>query len=304
MLNSLKDISNETLVSKLKSLKTSENYAVAEIILYLSEIDLRKLYRELGYSSLFSYCTECLGYSESAAYRRIQAARSLDKSPEIYDLIKSGRLSLCAVAEISKVKEESNKKELLKVSEGKSKREVQVLTAKYQPAIKPKKELIRAKKVILSNEPDLFNQAERKEETEESFTISIEVDKEFMALFNEVKAMIGHVPAREIFRRTLKEFHSKRNVIKRRVKIRGKESRYIPKADKIAVFENDNKQCRYISPDGKRCSEKHGLEIDHIKPYATGGSRDISNLRLLCKSHNLYMAEKAFGSENMQRYFK
>jgi 5-methylcytosine-specific restriction endonuclease McrA len=304
MLNSLKDISNETLVSKLKSLKASENYAVAEIILYLSELDLRKHYRELGYSSLFSYCTESLGYSESAAYRRIQAARSLDKSPEIYDLIKSGKLSLCAVAEIAKVKEESDKKQLLKVSEGKSKREVQLLTARFQPAKKPKKELIRAKKVILSNEPDLFNQAERKEETEESFTISIEVDKEFMALFNEVKAIIGHVPVREIFRRTLKEFHSKRNVIKRRVKIRGKESRYIPKADKITVFENDNKQCSYISPEGKRCSEKHGLEIDHIKPYATGGSRDLSNLRLLCKSHNLYMAEKAFGTQKIQQHFK
>ena len=77
MLVSLKNITNEILVANLKSMKDKENATLAEIVHYLSELDCRQIYRDLGYSSLFSFCTEGLGYSESSASRRIQAARSL-----------------------------------------------------------------------------------------------------------------------------------------------------------------------------------------------------------------------------------
>lgn len=301
MLKSLENISDTDLIASLKSMNSSENEALAEIILYLSEVDSRKIYRELGHSSLFSYCIQALGYSESAAWRRIQVARCLKSNPEIYQSIRTGRLSFCALVEICKVKEEASKQELFKASEGKSKREVQVLTAKYQPAVLPKREVIKAKKVIEVR--DLFSQ-ESMAPTKEVFSITMEVDKDFMNLLDEVKAMIGHVPTSEVFRRTLKEFHSKRNVLKRKGEVKeNSRTRYIPKASKLAVIEKDKGQCSFVSSDGRRCTEKHGLEIDHIKPYAIGGSRDVSNLRLLCKAHNLLMAEKAFGKDKIQQYF-
>ena len=133
MLKSLQNISTSELISALKSMNNSENKTLAEVVLYLSEIDSRRAFVEFGYSSLFCYCTEALGYSESAAWRRILVARSLKANPDIYESISSGKLSLCALVEICKVKEEQSKQELLKASEGKSKREVQALTAKYQP---------------------------------------------------------------------------------------------------------------------------------------------------------------------------
>src|SRR5690606_20035364 len=114
MLKNLSELTNALLVEKLKSFRSRENHILAEIILYLSELDSRRYYRELGYSSLFSYCTKELGYSESAAYRRIQAARTLRTNPEVYQNIKEAKLSLSAIAEISKLKEEAPKEELLK----------------------------------------------------------------------------------------------------------------------------------------------------------------------------------------------
>ncbi len=303
MLLSLSEISNENLISKLKEFKDTENLSVANIIYYLSELDNRGLYRDLGYSSLFSYCTDALGYSESAAYRRVQAARFLKTNPEIYESIKTGKLSLSAVSEIAKIKEANAKMELLKASEGKSARVVQAMAAKFQAPVKSKRETIRAKQVVTSDEPTLFSLQKPIAQTQESYSITIEVDKDFMNLLNETKALIGHRPTSEVFRKTMAEFVDKRTQIKRRVAIKAPvNSRFIPKSVKLLVMDRDNKQCSFVSSDGKRCTEKHSLEFDHKVPYAVGGTNGTENIRLLCKAHNLLHAERFFGKDKVSSY--
>ena len=54
-------------------------------------------------------------------------------------------------------------------------------------------------------------------------------------------------------------------------------------------------RCEFVSLKGIRCSQTAHLEIDHIRPWALGGSsKDIQNLRYLCKVHNLFFAEQYF----------
>jgi len=43
-----------------------------------------------------------------------------------------------------------------------------------------------------------------------------------------------------------------------------------------------------------------GLEIDHVRPYAKGGSSGEENLRVLCRGHNLLAARREFGAEFMR----
>ena len=45
------------------------------------------------------------------------------------------------------------------------------------------------------------------------------------------------------------------------------------------------------------------LQVDHIRPYALGGASSVENLRLLCPSHNLFMAEKVFGQDYIRGHF-
>ncbi len=308
MLSLLSEISNEKLVAKLNEFKDTENHTVANIVYYLSELDNRRLYRDLGYSSLFSYCTDALGYSESAAYRRVQAARFLRTNPEIYDSIKSGKLSLSAVAEIAKIKENTAKNELLKKSEGKSVRAVQVLVANYQTPVKSKRETIRiknviAKSVMVSDEPTLFSPQVDSIQTKETYSITLEVDKDFMNFLNEAKALMGHRPTSEVLRKTMSEFVERRTTIKRKVaEATPINSRSIPKSVKLSVMHRDEKQCTFVSKDGKRCTEKHALQFDHKVPYAVGGSNSRDNIRLLCKAHNLLQAERFFGKEKIAAY--
>ncbi len=132
-------------------------------------------------------------------------------------------------------------------------------------------------------------------------------------MFSEVKELAGHQPTSELFRKTLKEYIAKRKTFKRQVNKNPKStditktdkpraSRFIPKSLKVAVRSRDNNQCSFVSEEGIRCTERHGLEFDHCIPYAAGGSTDFNNLRLLCKAHNLLMAERLFGKEKMQRH--
>ena len=64
-------------------------------------------------------------------------------------------------------------------------------------------------------------------------------------------------------------------------------SRAIPAAAKRQVWERDQGCCSYVDRDsGRRCGSRHRLQIDHVLPYALGGSAEPDNLRLLCAAHH------------------
>ncbi len=66
-------------------------------------------------------------------------------------------------------------------------------------------------------------------------------------------------------------------------------SRAIPVAVRRQVWERDRGCCSYVDRDsGRRCGSRHLLEIDHVVPYALGGSGEPDNLRLLCAAHHRY----------------
>ncbi|MBI4403945.1 MAG: HNH endonuclease [Deltaproteobacteria bacterium] len=71
-------------------------------------------------------------------------------------------------------------------------------------------------------------------------------------------------------------------------------SRYIPQRLKNEVWKKDQGRCSYVSTAGHRCEERGFLQIDHIEPWAFGGSSTLDNLRLLCFRHNQLMAERYF----------
>ncbi len=79
-------------------------------------------------------------------------------------------------------------------------------------------------------------------------------------------------------------------------------SRYIPAAVKRAVCERDQYQCTFVTEEGRRCSEREGLEFHHHKPYGRGGDHSVDNVHLVCRCHNSYLAEQDYGKDVMKRY--
>jgi hypothetical protein len=62
------------------------------------------------------------------------------------------------------------------------------------------------------------------------------------------------------------------------------------------VWERDRGRCTFVAENGHRCGERRFLEFDHVEPVARGGRATENNLRLRCRAHNQYEAERTFGA--------
>lgn len=80
-----------------------------------------------------------------------------------------------------------------------------------------------------------------------------------------------------------------------------KPSRYIAADVRERVFEKAEYRCEYRSPEGRRCSARTGLEIEHTRPFAVFQSHEETDLRLYCRAHNQLAAEQYFGREYIKR---
>ena len=78
-------------------------------------------------------------------------------------------------------------------------------------------------------------------------------------------------------------------------------SRHIPNDVRRQVLERDDARCTFVSADGRRCEERGWLELHHDHPYARGGTSTLGNIRVLCASHNRWLAERDYGQAFVQR---
>jgi 5-methylcytosine-specific restriction endonuclease McrA len=69
----------------------------------------------------------------------------------------------------------------------------------------------------------------------------------------------------------------------------------ISRATRREVLERDGLRCSFRSADGVQCDARGWLEDDHIHPRARGGDSVAGNVRFLCRAHNLWAAERAYG---------
>ena len=106
-----------------------------EILVHLVEVECRKLHLSLGYPSVFEYCTRHLGYSSSAAGRRIHAARCIRDFPEVYGLLEKNEVNLSSVSLVASILTKTNKDDLLSRIRNKSQKEVEGIVADYRPPV-------------------------------------------------------------------------------------------------------------------------------------------------------------------------
>jgi len=76
--------------------------------------------------------------------------------------------------------------------------------------------------------------------------------------------------------------------------------RHVPAEVKRAVWERDGGRCTFVSESGRRCPARTHLEFDHMDEVARGGRASVGRIRLRCRAHNQYVAERTFGAEFMR----
>ena len=90
----LNGFSSEKIVAHLYELRRQERGLLVEFLWFLSEIERRGAVLEMGFSSTFVFCTDYLGLTKGAAYRRTKGAKLLGRFPLAEEYLKDGRLSL------------------------------------------------------------------------------------------------------------------------------------------------------------------------------------------------------------------
>lgn len=102
-------LKNHELDQKLKRLAKQEREHLREVIEHIHEAEVRGLYLDFEFPSLFAYLVKSCGFSTGGAQRRIDAARLLAAEPKLGEKIESGEINLGQITILQKTIREKNK---------------------------------------------------------------------------------------------------------------------------------------------------------------------------------------------------
>jgi 5-methylcytosine-specific restriction endonuclease McrA len=334
----LSSLSDSELIERLEHLVRTESATTENIIRHLAEMDIRRLYAKLGYSSLFDYAVRGLGYSSSSAMRRIKAARAGARLPRVFDSLEGGTLSLAALEVCAELLVSDDGAEVLTGILGKSRAEAERVAAKYRPLesikLKDRVELLGTGESVKRAQQEMFENPEgnsnyfRGGSETPTYRVAFAASAEFMEVLGQAQALMfggkrEDVLLEHVLREALECYldkHSaqrrreRREALRARKKLNAKvdtgvpdkpkppkpRTRHIPICVRDEVLERDGYQCSYVGANGVRCQCRDGLELDHIMPYACGGESTVENLRVLCSAHNLLAEVERFGAGFVQ----
>jgi 5-methylcytosine-specific restriction endonuclease McrA len=312
-------LSDELLSRDLDTCFARDHETTAALLARIAEFDERKLYLPAGYPSMLAYCVERGHYTEQAAYKRIFAARAARRFPAIFDAIAGGRLHLSAVVLLARHLTENTAEELLSAATHKTKAEIeQMLAARF-----PASEVLTWVAVpAAQNVPPLSCQlspgkAARVHEVHkvtplstESYAVQFTMSQGAREKLRYVQALLGHRVApgdlAQVFEQALDALIPQIEKQKFAATDRPRRShgsanpRRVPAHVKRAVWQRDEGRCTFVSDDGHRCQADTNLEFDHVTEVARGGEATVDGIRLLCRAHNQFAAERTFGAEFMR----
>jgi hypothetical protein len=332
---SLSHVRDAELLRDLAGLVAQDRATTATLLAHIAEVDVRRLYVPAGYPSMHAYCVDELRLSEDAAKRRIQAARAARQFPTIFHELAEGRLHLTGVCLIAPHLSMENARALIGSASNKRKIEIEELLARHfqlpegrvrsitpvhseiqQPASaqsgdEPATEGSTLGEGALAHLPELQNVTPAA--TPERSLLQIIIAKTTSEKLRHAQDLLSHAVPRGDVAQVLDRALDALIVQLEKRKFGGAKTRHsqqrttavrmrcIPSHIRRAVWERDHGQCAFVSADGTRCKARKLLEFDHIEPVGRGGQATVANMRLRCRAHNQYEAERAFGSDFMRR---
>jgi 5-methylcytosine-specific restriction endonuclease McrA len=304
----------------IKSLEIMQKYEQSALLIF-AEIMHKKLYMDLGYSSMLNYATDALEFCQTKAYYYISMSRSLEVLPETRKAIAEGEIEWTKVKEVTRVATPKTEVQWLEVARNSTHKELAVKTsrARKQAVNKSQPELI-ASEPLPEAEPKISTSLSFSVEQMERFNVLIEkmrkqgetgsreellikaltdaTSKNSKRLENRpsTQIVIRHCPecgkaetgAGEIGQNDLEKAYCDAQVLEN-----GRNKSTIKPSTRREVMSRDNHTCQ-----GQGCSSKRYLEVHHKVPRTMGGSNNPENLVTLCGAcHRLVHRQKRSKNE-------
>jgi hypothetical protein len=322
----LEMMSDREVVERLEELVREERRLTAAVLAHLGEVEARRLYLPAACSSMHVYCMRVLGMSEDQAFKRIRAARAMRRFPMIATAVEDGRLHLSGVVLLAPHLTDENAEELVAEASGKSKAGIEILLARRAPKsdVPERLERVAEQTVLVApgparcaavevapGPPGPVDRAERTANVRplapERFALQVTISEATQKKLVRAQALLRHqVPSgdlAEVLDRALDALLDRlegRKLGKTKAPRKARPSRvkrYVPRAVRRQVVARDGARCSFVAKDGRRCEEVGFLELDHVVPVSRGGQSSAEEVRVLCRAHNQFEAERILGRE-------
>ncbi len=289
-------MTNRELGERLQKLVLSERLMTHELLKLIQLGIERRSYLEMGYSSMFDWLTRGCGYSAAAAIRRIDSAKLFSAVPEVGTRLEMGVLNLSSLSKAQSIIRAQEKASGEKVST-----EQKVLAV---GAIE-NKSTVEAERKLLAMFPAAVSKIQREtrivideKTTRHAFNFNSAAEANLSRARELLSHQLPDASDAEVFAYALKFLLDQKDPL-RAPKSTGDSAAEVRRT----VIQDANASCSFKDElTGVICGSRYQVQIDHIVPKALGGTDDPSNLRVLCRQHNMFMADQSFGKEHMNQY--
>ncbi|MNL02078.1 hypothetical protein D3C87_1225730 [compost metagenome] len=249
---------------------------------------------------MYKYLTQQFGYGESAAYERLHASRLLKNIPQLSEKIESGALNLTQMVQVQKcIREESKLGNKLGVGDA-----LQVLERIENLTTYETKKFL----AVEFNQPIQMHEVINPQRNE-SVRLELTLSSGQMEQLRHVKDLLSHILSEGNWADVISYLAGKHIQ-----KVEGKTQTEVVLPKKLTqgfsvagkavrksinistrrdLLRKANKCCEFVDPKtGRICAGAYQLQVDHRVPLALGGSNEVENLRVLCRTHNLLAANQ------------
>jgi hypothetical protein len=247
-------------------LSKKHQHSEKEVLAHLTEMDERRLFKELGYSGAWNYCRTYLGYSEDQATlfsRIIQKSRTI---PELKQAIDNDVLSASQAKRILSVIQPETQAKWIHLASTLKQKEIE----KEVAAVKPSAVRERLKPV-----------------SESRHEVRLSISENIRKKLDRARCLAKKASLEEMLEELLTVYLEKKDPIKKaeRTRLRqvppAQSTKAIPAQVKHQVNLRDRGICQ-----APGCENEKYVEIHHIIPRAQGGPHTLENLTTLCSGHH------------------
>ena len=274
-----------------KALEIAARYkrVEADLITVLQEIESSRVFVKMGYTSLFNYCVEALGLSESVAYNFVTVARKAREVPVLQSAIQNGSLSVSKARKIAPVLTLANQEEWVE-------------KAKMLPTRKLEEEVARVAPREATPERMRFVAEDRLE-------LRLGVSKALQEKLKRVQDLEAQRTGRAVgFEETLDAlvdiYLESKDPVKRAARVLKRKTEVEPVTGQVNRLESsgnrepipaeirhlvqlrDGGRCTHRDPHGERCGNRRWVDVHHVRARSLGGENTPENLIVLCSAHH------------------
>ena len=301
----IKNLSNQELLQKVTVLVRKERELVEHLLWHLQEVQSRKLYLDMGFTSLYECLVKHFKYSEAVAYSRISALRIINAVPEASHALKAGEVS---VTTLSLTQSFIRKQEKQRGAQTSLKEKNQVLELVKNRSTQEVKQTLATLAPVAHLPTDKVQYL-----SETHLQLQVTLSKATLEKLSKLKSLISHQNIDPTYEELLNlsldaailSEQKKRGLLNPSQTVNQpttttqsfsiKSSRYISRSIKRQALNRSQARCQHQYANGQQCNSQFQLQFDHVQAFSKGGSSLAENIQVLCRVHNSAKGNKSAG---------